>query len=86
MEAEKFIAKYPQYALGELFANYLIYIKKRKDIDNEDGYTMEDIRDFEVATLHVLNHIATNFKQEPLTEEEIKNQVVEMHQEKISCQ
>lgn len=64
--------------LGILYTKYYEFVKKQKrNIDFEKEYTDVELHDINYTILLLLNHIGTNENQDELTDNEIKENIVQ---------
>jgi hypothetical protein len=62
--------------LGSLFAKYYLFVKKQKrDIEYFKEFDLEELHDLQYTLLLFLNHIGTDLEQNPLDENNIKENI-----------
>jgi len=66
------------FKLGELYVRYYQLVKQSRDFDYKYSCDEAELRDIEHAVLYLLNHLATDCEQNPIGEEHIKNQLIEL--------
>jgi hypothetical protein len=66
------------HKLGELYVRYYQMVKQSRNFEYKYSCNEEELRDIEHTVLYLLNHIATDLNQDPVTSDVVESTLNEL--------